>query len=143
MDNNQKFYLTETAHWQKFIGILMMVSTVFLVLLGVFFIVIGFVSDGEFLEEGTLGILTGVSLGVVYLLCAVLYYFFGIYLLRAAKALKALKAWGSSDDEADLTEGLKNTKSFFKLFGILSIIGLCIIALAIVVGVVVAIVALV
>ena len=139
MDNNQKYYLTETAHWQKFIGILMMVSMVFLVLLGVFFIIIGFVSDGEFLEEGTLGILTGVSLGVIYLLCAVLYYFFAIYLLRAAKALKA---WGSSDDEADLTEGLKNTKSFFKLFGILSIIGLCIIALAIVAGVVIAIFAL-
>ena len=140
MDNIQKFYLAETARWQKLLGILMMISAAILALLAVFFIVLGFVSHGDFLEEGVLGTITGVFLGLVYILCAVLYYFFGIYLLRSAKALKK---WAAGEDEVDLTEGLKNTKSFFKMSGILTIIGLCILGLALVGGAVAAIVALV
>lgn len=140
MNNTQKYYLAETARWQKFLGILIMVCAAILALLAVFFIVIGFVSDGDFLEDGVLSTITGVSLGVVYILCGVIYYFLGIYLLRAAKALKA---WAAGEDEADLTEGLKNTHSFFRFSGIISIIGLCFLGLVLIGGAVAAISALV
>jgi hypothetical protein len=77
--------------------------------------------------------------GIMYLLMAVLYYFYARYLLRAAKGLKA---WGVSEDEADLTFGLKNNKSYFKFSGILTIIALAIVAIALVAGVIAAIAAL-
>jgi len=140
MNDIQKYYLTETARWEKVLGIYMMVCTVFILLLAVFFIVFSIVSGTSFLEDEDLGAAWGIILGFVYLLCAALYYFFAMYLLRAGKALKA---WAASDSDADLTEGLKNTNSFFKFSGILAIISICGLALAIVVGGVIAIVALV
>ena len=82
---------------------------------------------------GMAGGIAGAFIGIIYILMAVLYYFFARYLLRSAKALKA---YGVSDDEADLTEGLKNNKSYFKLSGILIIISLCILALVLVIAII-------
>jgi Ca2+/Na+ antiporter len=138
MDSLQKNYLAETARWQKLLGIVMMVFTVLIALLGIFFIVAGSsfgeaMEDLEFLGGGMAGGIAGAALGIVYILMAVLYYFFARYLLRSAKALKA---YGVSDDEADLTEGLKNNKSYFKLNGILVIISLCFLALVLVIAII-------
>lgn len=140
MDNIQKRYLAESARWEKLLGVLMMICTVILALVGVFFIVLGFVSGNELFDSDVLGKLGGAMLGILYLLLAVLYYFFAIYLLRA---VKSIKAWEQSDDEAALTDGLKNTMSFFRLTGIVSIIGICSVGFAIVGVAVAAIVALV
>lgn len=140
MDNIQKRYLVESARWEKLLGVLMMICTVIIALVGVFFIVLGFVSGDEVLGSDVLGKLGGAMLGILYLLLAVLYYFFAIYLLRAAKSIKA---WDQSDDDAALTDGLKNTMSFFRLTGIVSIIGICSLGFAIVGVAVAAIVALV
>jgi Ca2+/Na+ antiporter len=87
--------------------------------------------DLEFLGGGMAGGIAGAAMGIVYILMAILYFFFARYLLRSAKAFKA---YGVSDDEADLTEGLKNNKSYFKLSGILVIISLCFLALILVIG---------
>ena len=138
MDNIQKRYLVESARWEKLLGVLMMICTVIIALVGVFFIVLGFVSGDEVLGSDVLGKLGGAMLGILYLLLAVLYYFFAIYLLRAAKSIKA---WDQSDDDAALTDGLKNTMSFFRLTGIVSIIGICSLGFAIVGVAVAAIVA--
>ena len=140
MNNIQKSFLAETGRWQKLLGVVMMVCTILIALLGIFFIVVGFVDNGEFLEEGVFGKIMGLSLGIMYLLLSVLYYFFAIYLLRSAKAFKA---YLESDSDADLTDGLRNTKSFFRLSGILSLIGICAVGLALVGAAVAAIVALV
>ena len=140
MDNIQKRYLIESARWEKLLGVLMMICTVIIALVGVFFIVLGFISGDEILGSDVLGKLGGAMLGILYLLLAVLYYFFAIYLLRAAKSIKA---WDQSDDDAALTDGLKNTMSFFRLTGIVSIIGICSLGFAIVGVAVAAIVALV
>lgn len=140
MDNIQKRYLVESARWEKLLGVLMMICTVIIALVGVFFIVLGFISGDEILGSDVLGKLGGAMLGILYLLLAVLYYFFAIYLLRAAKSIKA---WDQSDDDAALTDGLKNTMSFFRLTGIVSIIGICSLGFAIVGVAVAAIVALV
>lgn len=135
MNNIQKGFLVESARWQKLLGVVMMISSILIALLGIFFFVIGFVDGEDFMESEVLGKITGALLGIMYLLFAVLYYFFAVYLLRSAKAFKA---WETSDDDASLTEGLRNTKSFFRLSGILTIIGLCAIGLMLV-GVVVTI----
>ena len=137
MDSLQKNYLAETARWQKLLGVVMMVCTVLIALLGILFIVGGSAlgSALDDLEGAALfGGIGGAAAGIVYLLMALLYYFFAHYLLRSAKYLKAYVA---NEDEADLTEGLKNNKSYFKLNGILTIIALIFVALAVVVGVIV------
>lgn len=138
MNNIQKNCLVESARWQKLMGVVMMVCTALVALLGVFFIVIMFIDGEDAFGGDVLGTVTGVALGVMYLLFSVLYYFFGIYLLRSAKALNA---WEKSGDEADLTEGLRNTKSFFRLSGIFTIIAICALGFAIVGAVVFAIIA--
>lgn len=124
MNEIQKSYLLETAKWQKVIGILMAIGTFFMAAAGIVFIVLGGgtePSDVVFSERAAAFASIGPIGGIIYLLCAVLYFFFARYLLRAAKYLKA---WGASDAEEDLTEGLKNNKSFFKLSGIVSLIGI-------------------
>lgn len=139
MDSLQKNYLAETARWQKLLGVFMMIFTVLMILIGLFFIVAGGVlgeSLGDIFGDDVPGGIAGIAAGVVYFLGGILYYFFARYLIRSAKALKA---YGASDDEADLTEGLKNNKSYFKLSGVLLIISLCIIALILVVAVIAAI----
>lgn len=141
MNNIQKSCLAETGRWQKLLGVVMMVFTVLIALFGIFFCVLGIVSKGAFLEEESdiFGTVMGVAIGVMYLLIAILYYFFAIYLLRSAKAFKA---YVDSDNDADFTEGLRNTKSFFRLSGILAIISVCALGLALVGAAVAAIVVL-
>lgn len=141
MDSLQKNYLAETARWQKFLGVVMMIFTVLMILIGLFFIVAGSVlgdSMGDIFGDDLPGGVAGILAGVIYFLGGILYFFYARYLLRSAKALKA---YSLTDDEADLTEGLKNTKSYFKLSGVLLIISLCLIALLIVAGIVAAIAA--
>jgi len=126
MNDLQKYYLTESARWQKLLGIFMAVCTGLLVLLGIFFIIgaiLGLDLTGEDADLGKFGL---IAMGILYLLMAVLYYFFTRFLLRAAKGIKT---WGESGDEAALTDGLRNNKNFYQMSGVLSIVG---IALAVV-----------
>jgi hypothetical protein len=138
MNEIQKSYLLETAKWQKFLGVVMMVCVVLMAIGGIAIIATGsFFADQ--VDDNPLLAQFGMSgFGIMYLLMAVLYYFYARYLLRAAKGLKA---WGVSEDEADLTFGLKNNKSYFKFSGILTIIAFAIVALALVAGVIAAIAA--
>ena len=139
MNEIQKSYLLETAKWQKVVGILMAICTALLAVLGIVFICFGSVIGASSLEGfEAFGGAAGAVAGVIYLLCARLYFFFTLYLLRSAKNLKA---WGQSDDEEALTNGLKNTKSYFKLNGILAIISFVLVGIAIIVAAIVAIAA--
>ena len=139
MNEIQKSYLLETAKWQKVVGILMAICTALLAVLGIVFICFGSVIGASSLEGfEAFGGAAGAVAGVIYLLCALLYFFVTLYLLRSAKNLKA---WGQSDDEEALTNGLKNTKSYFKLNGILAIISFVLVGIAIIVAAIVAIAA--
>ena len=130
MNEIQKSYLLETAKWQKVVGILMAICTALLAVLGIVFIFFGNVIGASGLEGfEEFGGAAGAIAGVIYLLGAVLYFFFTLYLLRSAKNLKA---WGQSEDEETLSKGLKNTKSYFKLSGILAIISFVLIGLVII-----------
>ena len=129
MNDLQKYYLTESARWQKLLGIFMAVCTGLLVLLGIFFIIAaiaGLDIPGENADFGKFGL---IAMGILYILIAFLYYFFTRYLLRAARGIKT---WGESGDEAALTDGLRNNKNFYQMCGILSIISIALIAVTII-----------
>ena len=128
MNDLQKYYLTESARWQKLLGIFMAVCTGLLVLLGIFFI-IGAILGLDLTGEADLGKFGLIAMGILYLLMAVLYYFFTRFLLRAAKGIKT---WGESGDEAALTDGLRNNKNFYQMSGILSIISIALIVVTII-----------
>ena len=120
MNDSQKFHLVGSARWQKVLGALTAISAVLMLLLGLAFIIsplagLDFVDNEEY-ELGAAGF---VALGIVYVFCAVIYFFFAHYLLRAAKAMDA---WLDLGDDALLTKSLKYTKSFFKYASILTII---------------------
>lgn len=128
MNELQKNYLLETAKWQKFLGVLMLICTIIIAGLSIAFIFFGNQLDlSDFGGKAEFGSVGGIVFGVIYLLCAILYFFFALYLLRSANNLKA---WGKSEDEEALTKGLKNNKSYFKLNGILAIISIVLVALA-------------
>ena len=140
MNDIQKYYLLQSGRWEKLLGVFMWVCVILMALLGVFFIVgaaAGLdLGDETALMSSKVGL---IAMGVLYVLLAVLYYFFARYLCRSAKALKA---WGSSDDDADLTDGLKYTKYFFQISGVLCIISFALIAVCLVAVIIGAIVAL-
>ena len=131
MNDSQKFYLVESARWQKALGVFIAIATVVLFLLGQAFIImplagLDFVDTEEY-EFGPEGF---VALGIVYIICAVIYLFFALYLLRAANAMDA---WLNHGDDASLTKSLKYTKGFFKYAGILTILSFAFILLLIVI----------
>lgn len=138
MDTLQKSYLVETARWQKVLGVLMAIGTGIIAVVGIIFLIFGnAIPATQTAEFGSIG---SRIVGVVYLLMAVLYYFFAHYLLRSAKYLKA---WGMSEaeNESDLTEGLKSTKSYFKYSGILSLVSIGLVLVIVIVAAIAAIVA--
>jgi len=135
MNEIQKSHLLRTAKWQKFLGIVMMICVFFIVLAAIAVFAAGSamgdaMGDNPFFAMFDMsGINFGLVFGIIYLLSAVLYFFFGLFLLCSAKGLKA---WSISGDEADLTYGLKNNKNYFTLSGILTIISIAIVVITIV-----------
>ena len=104
-----------------------------MVLLGLFFIVAGILGldmGDEALMDSRAAV---IIIGVVYILCSVLYYFYARYLCRSARGIKT---WNVTGDETDLTDGLRNSKNYFQFSGILAIVelalvGVCLIAVVI------------
>ena len=140
MNDIQKYYLLESAKWQKLLGVLMWICTIFMVLFGLFFIVAGILGLDMGEESALLSSRAGIIvMGVVYVLCSVLYYFFARYLCRSARGIKT---WNVTGDEADLTDGLRNSKNFFQFSGILAIVSLAFIAVCIIAVVIALIVSL-
>ena len=140
MNDLQKYYLLESAKWQKLLGVLMWICTIFMVLLGLFFIVAGILGldlgdESAFMDSRAAVII----IGVVYILCSVLYYFFARYLCRSARSIKT---WNVTGDETDLTDGLRNSKNYFQFSGILAIVGLALVGVCLIAVVIALIVSL-
>ena len=139
MNDLQKYYLLESAKWQKLLGVLMWICTIFMVLLGLFFIVAGILGldmGDESLMDSRAAV---IIIGVVYILCSVLYYFFARYLCRSARGIKT---WNVTGDETDLTDGLRNSKNYFQFSGILAIVGLALVGVCLIAVVIALIVSL-
>jgi hypothetical protein len=127
-------FLRETAKWAKFISIIGFILIGLYVILALVMFTTGAAigSSPEQIEamqgvEGfgqnaeMLGKIGGVTLGIIYLLAALLYFFPIMYLFRFAT--KAKFALDNKNSEA-LVSSFENLKSHYKFIGILMIIGL-------------------
>ena len=128
-------FVRETAKWATFLSIVGFIFIGFMVLgaVGMFAMGSTFSSMGGASPMGAMGMLGGATLGVIFLLMAVLYFFPVMYLYKfAANAKEAL----NSNNTERLTVAFENLKSHYKFVGILTVIGMAFYLLMIIFSVV-------
>lgn len=118
-------FLKEIAKWASFLSVMGFIFIGFLVLGALaMFAVGGAMGAGDMQGMGgmgMMGMLGGATLGVIYLVIAVLYFFPVMYLFKfASNAKKAL----SGNNTEQLTASIENLKSHYKFIGILTIVGI-------------------
>lgn len=125
-------FLRETAKWARFLSIVGFIFIGLYVLLALMMFAMGGAMDAasENMDGmggmGMMGAVGGAAMGVIYLICALIYFFPILYLYRfATNTLSAL----DSNNTDQLTNGLENLKSHYKFMGILMCIALIFIAL--------------
>lgn len=125
-------FLRETAKWARFLSIVGFIFIGLYVLLALMMFAMGGAMDAasENMDGmggmGMMGAVGGAAMGVLYLICALIYFFPILYLYRfASNTLSAL----DSNNTDQLTNGLENLKSHYKFMGILMCIALIFIAL--------------
>lgn len=128
-------FLRETAKWARFLSIIGFIFVALYIILALMmFAVGGAMGSAEGMGGmGMMGAMGGATLGIIYLLGAILYFFPILYLYRFAS--KALMAFESNSTE-HLTSSLENLKSHYKFMGILMIIVLVLMVLGIIIGIV-------
>lgn len=124
VDVQMKSCFYKISKWQKFLGIFSAVSVVFMILLGLLFVIFGEDLGSSITEQ--FGDAFGVrAAGVLYMVLGLVYIFPTIYLLNSAKKIQAGVL---SDDEVAFSDGVKNMASLFKFYGILCIVCLILFA---------------
>jgi hypothetical protein len=125
--NDAKYYLNTAARWANFLGILGFIFTGFTVLSALSWLVMGGAMTAMSSQQpesmppiygAFMSIMSSVG-SIVFLIYAVVLFFFSFYLVRFAGSTKRAVLYGSA---VDLAKGLQGLKSFFKLWGIVSII---------------------
>ncbi len=124
-------YLREAGKWAVFLSIIGFIICGFIVLAALFagamMSAVSRFSTGPMAATAMAGM--GGLITVVYLLGALIYFFFSLYLYqfgsRVKKGIMFL-------DSLHVTNALGKLKSFFKLWGIITIVVLCFYALAII-----------
>ena len=124
--------LVGTRPWVVLMGVIGMIGTVLMILVGLFF-----VGAGGFAGMNELGGLGGAALGGVYLLLGFLYFFPSLYLIRYGGAIKRM---GGGANSTAIEDALQQQLSFWRFIGILTATTLIIYALVIVVAIIAAIV---
>ena len=121
-------FLKETAKWAMFLAIMGFIVIGFCILgaIGMFAVGGAMASDEMAGMEGMGGMgamasLGGATLGVIYLLAAVFYFFPVYYLYKFASNTKQAFA---NNNTAQLTASFENLKSHYKFMGILTIVGI-------------------
>jgi hypothetical protein len=118
-------FLKEIAKWAAFLSIVGFIFIGFLVLGALAMFAMGSAMSSNMQgmggSMGMMGMLGGATLGVLYLIIALLYFFPVMYLFKfSSNAKKAL----SSNNTEQLTTSIENLKSHYKFMGILTIIGI-------------------
>lgn len=137
VDTIAKNHLKETASWAKFLAIVGMIMCVVMAIGGFVF---SYYMSRQLSEFDT-GFNSfrrsgapdgfGITMGVTYLLFALIYFFPCLFTLRFANHTKnAIIA----NDQVSLNEGLKNLKITFRYMGVLTVIALAFFILALVLG---------
>ena len=134
IDHQSNAYLSEAAKWARFLAIIGFIFCGLFVLFGLFAgtftsVMLNRLSsvDPNY-SGGAVNAMTGVYM-VVFILCALLYFFPCLYLFRFATRMRTALA---NNDQSVLVNSFGSLKSFYKFLGILAIIGLCIFGLEII-----------
>jgi uncharacterized membrane protein YjgN (DUF898 family) len=128
--------LGDAARWAKFLAIVGMVMCILIVIIGIFAATALSSIESNFQRDfggrsayGSSGM--GVTVVVMYILIAVIYFFPCMFMLRFSNHMQnALKA----NDQASLNESLKYLKVTFRYMGILTIIFLVFFVLGMLIG---------
>jgi len=132
IDAPSSAHLNEAAKWGKFLAIIGFVMCGLIALIALFagsFISAMFRSSG--MDSGMAGgsAIGGAFLTIIYLLCALLYFFPCLFLYRfSAKMKTALR----TDDQQLLIDSFKNLKACLRFLGIVTIVVLSFYVLAII-----------
>ncbi|WP_298553515.1 DUF5362 family protein [uncultured Algibacter sp.] len=111
-----KGFLKEISKWAYFLSILGFVGIGFMVLGGIgFSMYSGF---NQFGAETAYGLGYSTSIGLFYILIALVYFFPVLYLLKFAKNMKRAL---HSDNNENFNKAFLNLKSHYKFIGIFSI----------------------
>ena len=127
---NVKNYLMETARWGKFLAIMgyiglgLMLVLSFAMIFGMSFLNNSLSEMSQFYQPQSLNLVT---MGIMYLLIIVI-YFFPVYFLHTFSL--RVKSALLTDSVEDMDAAFKNLKSLFKFMGIVTIVVMSIYALA-------------
>ena len=122
-----QYYLQKSGEWARFLGIVGFVGSS-LLLIAAFFI--GSIFSAMSVYQATpypAGF--GGMMGFFYVLMAVFYFFFSLYLFQFGNKIKTGIAYG---DPIQISAALSKLKSFFKMLGITTIVIISIYVLIIV-----------
>ena len=126
-------YLSVSAKWAKFLSIIGFIFVGLIVIIAFFAgSIISSMANlyGAYVIDGM-----GMTITIIYLVIAVIYFFPPFFCYRFAVNLqKAIAA----KDTPKLTESLKNLRNFWQYIGILTVIGLCLLVIGIVIVIITA-----
>lgn len=111
-------FLATTAKWTKFLVILGFIITGFLVLAGLVVAVFFGKYNSQQMNTGLMSYLSSGTLGIIYIVIAVIYILPILYLNNFSNATTRAVHSGSTER---LTYALQNLKRFFKFIGLLMI----------------------
>jgi len=126
-------FLRETAKWASFLSILGFIFIGLMVVFGLVMFAAGGAMGSLGGGAGMFGALGGATIGGVYIVIALFYFFPVLYLFRFASSTK--QALNTNNTER-LTAAMENLKSHYKFLGILAIIMIAIYALVFVFAIV-------
>jgi hypothetical protein len=133
IDQASKGHLLEAARWGKFLAIVGFVLCALIVVLGIFWAQLmgsmgnryGGAYDDVYAEPAM-----GVTMVVMFIIMALIYFFPCLFLYRFATKMRAAL---SSNDQETLNTSFQNLKATFRYVGVLTLIMLIIYGLAIIV----------
>src|SRR4051812_29559231 len=122
-----QYYLQKSGEWARFLGIMGFIMSGFIVIAALF---IGSIFSLMSAYQSTpypAGM--GGIMGFFYILIAVFYFVFSLYLYKFGTKIKSGIMY---NDTEQVTTALSNLKSFFKFWGIITIVMIAIYILAII-----------
>ncbi|MFD0764121.1 DUF5362 family protein [Mucilaginibacter lutimaris] len=131
LNEQAQYYLHKAGQWAYFLGIMGFVGTAFIAILALFvgtiFTTMATMNPMMAAAAGAGGAVT-----VVYLLIALVSFFFALYLYQFGDRIKKGITFKNNEE---VTLALSKLKSFFKLWGIFAIVYLSFMALFIIIGI--------
>ena len=127
IDNSSKGHLKETATWAKFLAVVGFAYSVLITFAAIWMGSLLTRTSGRY-SGSSERMIAGGSVGLIYLVFAVIVFLMSMYLFRFAKKTQAAL---QANDQFTLTEAFKNQKVFFRFAGIITVVSLILTILAV------------